>query len=143
MIEFEKISVKAVVLWEILAAAVAALLIWAVLAIFVPYTWLWYLLLWLLGAAYVLAAFLYLPLLYLNIEFGLNDEAIVYRTGLIFPNTQVLYRDRIAFVTVYNNPLTPLLKISSLVVSAAGGNMHILFLPSKRAAELADELAKS
>lgn len=143
MINFEKISVKAVVLWEILAVTAFALLFWGVLAIFVPHTWLWYLLLWVLGALCVLTTFLYLPLLYLNIEYGINDEAIVYRTGLIFPNTQLLYRDRIAFVSVYNNPLSPILKISSLVVSAAGGSIHILFLPSKRAQELADELSKS
>ena len=139
---FERVSRKALILWELLAAVAAGMLLWLIVYFFVPGTWLWYPLLWLIGAVYVLAAFLYFPLLYLSIEYGLNDEALVYRTGVIFPSTQILYRDRIAFVTVYNNPLTPLLGLSSLVVSAAGGNIHILFMNSARARELAALLSR-
>lgn len=140
---FERISWKAVIIWELLAAIAAGLLIWLILFIFVPYTWLWYLLLWSVGAVYVLVAFLYFPLLYMSIEYGVNDEAVVYRSGVIFPSTKILYRSRIAFVTVYHNPLTPLLKLSTFVVSAAGGTLSILFMNSNRARELADLLSES
>jgi membrane protein YdbS with pleckstrin-like domain len=139
--KFEKVSRKAVILWELLALAVCGLLLWLVLVVFIPYTWLWYTLLWVLGALWVLTAFLYLPLYYLGIEYALGGEAVVYRKGLFFPHTQILYRDRIAFVTVYHNPLTPLLGISTLVISAAGGSMRIPFLQTSRAKELADELS--
>lgn len=143
MMKFERISWKAVIIWELLAAVGTALVVWLVLFVFVPYTWLWYLLLWVIGAAYVLLSFLYFPLLYLSIEYGVGDEAILYRSGVIFPNTKILYRDRIAFVTVYNNPFTPLLQLSSFVVSAAGGDLRILFMDSKRAVELAALLSGS
>lgn len=139
---FERISIKALVLWELMTACGVALLVLLVLYIFIPGTWLWYLLLWTIGGATVLFSFLYLPIAYLNIEYAIGRDAVVYRKGVIFPNTQVLYRDRIAFVTVYNNPLTPFLHISSLVISAAGGNVRILFMNSIRANEIATLLSK-
>ena len=142
-LKFEKISIKAVILWEILAIAVFGIILGLIIYIFVPYTWLWYTLLWVLGATFVLVTFLYIPLAYTNIEYGINRQAIIYRKGVFFPSTQVLYRDRIAFVSIYNNPLTPILKINSLVISAAGGTMRILFMNSKRAREIADLLSKS
>ncbi|MFZ2537749.1 MAG: PH domain-containing protein [Oscillospiraceae bacterium] len=141
--KFERISVKAVILWEILATLVFALILALILFVFLPHTWLWYTLLWLLGAVFVLTAFLYIPIAYLNIEYAINSRVIIYRKGVLFPNTEVLYRDRIAFVTIYNNPLTPILKINSLVISAAGGDMRILFMNSKRAKEIADLLSKN
>lgn len=121
---------------------VFAVILVIILFVFLPHTWLWYTLLWLLGAAYVLTSFLYIPLAYTNIEYGINSKVIIYRKGVFFPNTQVLYRERIAFVTIYNNPLTPLLHINSLVISAAGGNMRILFMNSNRAKQIADYLSK-
>lgn len=140
--QFERISRKALVLWELMAVIIFAIITAGLLYILVPGTWLWYLLLWITGAAAVLVTFLYLPLSYISIEYAIGKDAIVYRKGVIFPNTQILYRDRIAFVTVYKNPLTPFLHISSLVVSAAGGNIRILFLNSKRAEEISMLLSK-
>lgn len=134
---FERISVKALVLWEILTLLCFGIVFAGLVFILAPGTWLWYLLLWVCGAACVVMTFLYLPIAYLNIEYAVLKDAIVYRKGVIFPNTQVLYRDRIAFVTVYKNPLTPLLHISSLVISAAGGNLRILFINSARAEKIA------
>ncbi len=141
--KFERISIKAVILWEILAILIFGLILGLILYVFLPYTWLWYTLLWVLGAAFVLTTFLYIPIAYLNIEYAINSRVIIYRKGVFFPNTQVLYRDRIAFVTIYNNPLTPILKINSLVISAAGGDMRILFMNSKRAKEIAALLSKN
>ena len=142
-LKFEKISIKAVILWELLAIIVFGIIFGLILYIFLPYTWLWYTLLWLLGAISILTTFLYIPLAYINIEYGINRQAIIYRKGVFFPSTQILYRDRIAFVTTYNNPLTPIFKINSLVISAAGGTMRILFMNSKRAKEIVALLTKS
>lgn len=132
---------KAVILWELLALALTALLIALAVLILAPGTWLWYGVLWSLGACYILAAFLYLPLLYLSRQYRVGEETIVCTSGVFFPKTEILYRSRIVFVTVYTNPLTPLLHISSLVVSAAGGSMRIHFLDSRRAEELAQLLS--
>lgn len=139
--KLERISPKALAFWEILLALLAALLTGIALAVLHAGTWLWYTVLWVLGALWVLGSFLYLPLYYLSVEYGVDDRAVVYRKGVLFPNTQILYRDRIAFVTVYRNPFTPLLHISTLVVSAAGGNIRILFLNSDRADALAAVLS--
>lgn len=132
----------AAIMWEILTLLVSSVVLFLILFILAPHTWLWYLLLWLWGALTVLATFLYVPFLYLNTEFSLTETAMVYKKGVIFPSTQILYRERIVFVTVYNNPLSALLHVSTLAVTAAGGTMTILFLNSRRARELADILAK-
>lgn len=140
--KFENISIMAAVMWEIVALAAFSILTLLALVILAPHTWLWYLVLFIIGLAAVTVVFLYVPFLYLNTEFAISKQAVVYRKGVIFPSTQVLYRDRIVFVTVYNNPLTPLLHVSTLVVSAAGGSLTIVFLNSKRAQELASQLAR-
>ncbi len=140
--EYEHISIKALIVWEIFTLIIASIgwnvLLWMLTA----GTWFWYLILWLYGAVVVLICFLYLPLAYYNIEYAVFKDTVVYKRGVILPNTQVMYRDRIAFVSVYKNPLTPLLKLSSLVISAAGGNIRILFIDDKRAEEIADLLSQ-
>ncbi|WMJ23949.1 PH domain-containing protein [Paludicola sp. MB14-C6] len=140
--KFERLSITAAVMWEIITLAVTALILIVILFVLNPHTWLWYTSLWLLGALTIALTFIYVPFLYLNASFGINEDAIVYKKGVFFTSTQILYRERIVFVTVYNNPLTPLLHISTLVVSAAGGSMTIAFLNSKRAKELAVLLSK-
>lgn len=139
---FERISITAAIMWELTALIISAALVTLVLIIFAPFTWLWYTILFVIGFITIGVTFIYVPFLYLNTEFAINKKAIVYRKGVIFPSTQVLYRERIVFVTVYNNPLTPLLKVSTLRISAAGGTLTILYLNSKRANELASQLAK-
>lgn len=129
-------------MWEIIAVFINLVLLVVILLILNPYTWLWYTVLWFLGAFTILETFIYVPFLYLNTLFGMNDETIVYKKGVLFKSTQVLYRERIVFVTVYNNPLTPLLHVSTLVISAAGATLTIAFINSKRAKELAELLSK-
>lgn len=139
--KFEQISITAAIMWEVLAALISFAVLMLILVIFSPHTWLWYLLIWVWGALTIAATFIYVPFLYLNTEFGMNEKALVFKKGVIFPSTQILYRERIVFVTVYHNPLTSLLKVSTLVVSAAGGSMTILFMNSARAQQLADILS--
>ena len=140
--KFERLPAKAIIIWELLAALLFAALFSLTLFLLIPGTWLWYTLLWVLGALCVLTTFLYLPLYYTSIEFGANSKVLVYRKGVIFPKTEILYRDRIAFVTVYHNPLTPVLQLSTLTVRAAGGTLRILFMSTKRAEALAAQLAR-
>lgn len=139
---YEQLSIKAFILWEVMAVILAGIgwkvLLWALTA----GTWVWYLVLWLYGAVVVLTCFLYLPLAFYNMEYAVLKDTIVYKKGVILPNTQIMYRDRIAFVSVYKNPLTPLLKLSSLVISAAGGKIRILFIDSNRAEEISDLLSQ-
>lgn len=141
-IEYEHISVKALILWEVFALIFAFIGLNILLWLLTAGTWLWYFLLWLYGAIVVLICFLYLPLTYYNMEYAILKDTVVYKRGVILPNTQIMYRDRIAFVSVYKNPLTPILKLSSLVISAAGGKIRILFIDSDRADEIAEILSK-
>jgi len=140
--KLERISIMAAFMWELVSVAISLFILWVILFVFIPYTWLWYTLLWTLGAITICTTFIYVPFLYLNSEYGLSDKVIVYKKGVLLKSTQILYRDRIAFVSVYSNPLTPILKVSSLVISAAGGTIRIIFLSSKRAEQIAKELAK-
>lgn len=140
--EYEHLSIKALILWEIVTVVTAVPLLKLLLWVLTAGTWVWYFSLWLFGAVLIVICFLYLPLAYYNVEYAIFKDTIVYKRGVIMPNTQVMYRDRIAFVSVYKNPLTPMLKLSSLVVSAAGGKIRILFIDEKRADEIADILSK-
>lgn len=136
--EFERISLKAAVLWEISVLLIAGMLLTAILIIFAPYTWLWYMLLWILGAGVIFFMFFYIPIAYLNIEYGIYEKTIIYKKGVFFKSTQILQVDKVSFATVYNNPLTPILKVSTLVISAPGGTLRILFINSSRAKEIAN-----
>lgn len=140
--KFEHLSVAAAIMWEIVASIICTVLLFLILIILAPHTWLWYLSLWLWGAITIAILFIYVPFLYLNSRYAIDDHVIVYKKGVIFPSTQVLYLDRIAFVTVYNNPLTAFIGVSTLSISAAGGNMTIVFLNSKKAQAIAKLLSK-
>lgn len=139
----ERISVMAVVMWEIIAIALFITTLLLTLFILEPRTWVWYLVVGLEGAIAIFATLLYIPFLYLNTCFYVNENAVVLEKGVFFRSTQMLYRKTIVFVTIYRNPLTPLLHVSTIKITATGGSMTILFLNSIRAKKLADELIKN
>ncbi|MEG0895340.1 MAG: PH domain-containing protein [Oscillospiraceae bacterium] len=140
-LKYEHISIMAAVMWEILSIIIFALIYIVVFIVLAPYTWLWYTIVFVLGLLFIGVSFIYVPFLYLNTKFALTDEIIVYKKGVLFPSVQILYKSRIAFVTVYNNPLTSLLHVSTLVISAAGATMTILFMNSDKAEEVARKLS--
>lgn len=140
---FEKITVKVSVLLQIIAFICFSFLIFLALKILVPYTWLWYTIIWVIGGIYVLTAFLYIPLFYNSLSLGFSNDKIVYKRGVIFHKSEILYKDRIVFITVYNNPLTPFFKISSLIITATGGSMRIFCIDTKRANEIAKQLQQN
>ena len=138
-----KISKKSVILWEIGFFLLWAMILGMILWLFTPFTWLWHLLIWLMGVLLILAEFLYLPMLYSSINYSINDRLLIYRHGVFFHKQQIIYRDRIIYVSVYNTPVTPILGISSLVIAAAGAKVQIPFLNRKAAKQLAEELSPS
>lgn len=132
---------KRVLVWWECAAFLAAILLAAlVLLIFVPGTWLWYLLLWVLGAVYVLTSFLYLPLLWMSIIYCIDDTCLMCHGGVLFPKTRVMHRERIAFITRVQGPVSSMLHIATLVVRAAGGAAVVHMVHEKQAEELEQEL---
>lgn len=140
-LNYKKVSRKSIVLWEIIIFLIWAVIFVLALWIFTPFTWLWNTLIWALGVALILIEFLYLPMLYASTQYCITDKIIAYRHGVFFNQRQFMYRDRIVYVSVYNTPLTPLLGISSLVITAAGAKIRINFLNRRLAQQLAEELA--
>lgn len=85
---------------------------------------------------YIAVMFLYLPLHYVNYRFEVNDDYLIVRSGVIYDKEKFLTRDSVCFVTVYNNPLTKLLGVSTVLVGAAGGRIVIPLLETKVALEI-------
>lgn len=142
-LEYHRISKRSVILWEILFFIGWCLVLGLILWVFTPLTWLWYLLIWLMGTLLILAELLYLPTLYRSTGYCITDRLFAYRRGVFFHKQQVIYRDRIIYVSVYNTPITPILGISSLVVATAGAKLRIPFLNRKVAKQLAQQLSPS
>ena len=128
---------RALFLFETAALLCAAVLFCVILFVFVPGTWLWYLLLWLDGALYVLTAFLYLPLFYISFSYRVSERELLSHSGVLFPKSRILYRSRIAFVTLTRSPL------STLLVHAAGGTLSYHLLKREEAEKLAAELTEA
>ena len=134
---------RALFLFETAALLCAAVLFCVILFVFVPGTWLWYLLLWLDGALYVLTAFLYLPLFYISFSYRVSERELLSHSGVLLPKSRILYRSRIAFVTLARSPLSTLFGLSTLTVHAAGGTLSYHLLKREEAEKLAAELTEA
>lgn len=140
---FETIPKKSLIIWEILSVFSYGVLFFLCRWLLPDYSIVWYAVLWLIGALFILTSLLYLPLLYLNVRYGISDEKIILKSGVIFQKTYVMMRDKISFVTVYTTPLDYLLGLSGLVISAPGSRLVILFMDAKRAEHIALKLHNS
>lgn len=136
-----RIAKRALFLWEIAALIGAAALACAILLIFIPGTWLWYLLLWLVGAIYILTAFLILPLYHLSFVYRVTSKELLVHSGLLFTRSKYLLRSRIAFVAVSRGPLMRFLGLSTLTVHAAGAHLSFRLLRKNDAEMLAGILS--
>ncbi len=139
----EQITLKKRVLvwWECAAFCTLIVLTGMVLLVFVERTWLWYLLLWVLGAVYVLVSFLYLPLLWMSIVYELDEDRLICHGGVLFPKTRVMRRERIAFVTRIQGPISMLLHTVTIVVHAAGGTSVVHMVDNQSARRLYEMLS--
>ena len=132
---------RVLVWWECAAFLEMLLLAGIIVLVFVEGTWLWYLLFWLLGASYVLVSFLYLPLLWLSMVYELDESRLICHGGVLFPKTRVMRRERIAFVTRVQGPVSTLLHTVTIVVHAAGGTSVIHMVDEQHAQRLYDALS--
>lgn len=143
MLGYQKISKQSLILWELLFLVGWSGLFGFMLWLFLPGTWLWFLLVFSMGVFLLLVSFLYLPALYHAAGYCMTDRFLVYRHGLFFQRQQLIHRDQIVYVSVFRNPVTPTLKISSLVVATPGAKLRIPFLNDRVARELAEQLSPS
>ena len=137
----KRISRRALLIWELFA-----LLIWlgpaVVLSIFLtPFSLWWNVIFWPGTGIYLLAALFYLPMLYRSTRYGLSEGKVLFEQGIFFHRKHYMNRERIVFVTVMKTPLTPVFRVSSLVISATGGKIHIPFLDNRVAKSLAQTLS--
>ncbi|MGI5959566.1 MAG: hypothetical protein ACOX60_09145 [Massiliimalia sp.] len=139
--KYETLPKKVLLLWECLAAAIAVAFAVLTVIIFAPRTLIWYLLLWLIGAAAILTMFLYLPLLFISTQYLVLKDRIMVSKGVIFHQTQWMPCANISFITVLKNPFTKLLDLSTLIISAPGARIFILLMSHRRAVEIAKELS--
>ena len=130
------VSGKYLAVLELLAGLAAGVLIVLVRLIFVPRTWIWYVLLWLIGLLFVLSAFLYLPLFHLSCRYVLTDAYLEFLSGVLFASRRRMRRDAILYVTAVRSPFSRLLGTGTLLIRAMGGSMILPMLPKEDAQAL-------
>lgn len=134
---------RALFLFETAALLCAAVLFCVILFVFVPGTWLWYLLLWLDGALYVLTAFLYLPLFYISFSYRVSERELLSHSGVLLPKSRILIPRRIAFVTLTAPAFHAFRICLTLTVHAAAARFLIIILKREEAEKLAAELTEA
>ena len=137
----QRLSPKALILWEILLClvgiAVCLILGW----LLSPFAGWRHLLIFGIGFFLLLIAFLYLPALYRSIGYSVTDRLFVYRHGVLFQKQKLIHRDRIVYVSLFHTPLIPLSGLSCLVIAMPGAKLRIPFLSRKAAEDLAQLLS--
>lgn len=140
--KYEKLPQKVLIIWEFMALIVFAGLFFLLRLFLRTDTLVWDIILWLLGAAFILCSFLYLPLLYISCRYAVLSDQVIVKRGVIFNKTHYLKRELVSFVSVYRNPFTRLLDISTLVITAPGASVFILFMSHRRAMSIAKQLSR-
>lgn len=137
---YKRISIKALLLWEIATFAVYGVLIFLMYLFLVPYTWLWQLLFWGFSAVFVVAAVLYFPLLFLSSRYAVSEHIVIYESGIFVHRKRILLRNQIILVSSARSPLSLLLGLTTVIISGTGATVAIHFINKKQAQELLDEL---
>ncbi len=139
--KYETLPKKVLFLWECAAIICIAVIMVITLIIFQPHTIVWYLLLWSIGAVAVFFLFLFLPLAFVSTKYVILTEQVILQKGVIFHRVHYLKRETISFISVYKNPFTNLLNLSTLIISAPGARIFIPLMNHKRALLIAKRLS--
>lgn len=122
----------------VLSALVFALALWGL----TPHTVFWYVVLVLLGGVYLFFAVFYIPMYAVNWSLTVTEESIILTSGVFVVRTRHQLRSQISMATVYDNPFSGLLSVSTLVLYAPGSTVVIPLLDRKRAYAIARQLQK-
>lgn len=137
---YKKISIKALLLWEIATFVVYGCLILLMYFFLVPFTWLWNLLFWAFSITFAVAAIFYFPLLFLSSRYVVTDHMVLYESGVFAHRKRMLVRNQIILVSSIRTPLSWLLGLTTVVISGTGATLTIHFLTQRQAEELLREL---
>lgn len=139
---YETLPRRTLIVWEILSA-MFCILLYLLLAWVTPsHTLIRGIVLWLVGAIFILSGLLYLPLLYLNVQYRLGKEEVVLKSGLFVEKNQVMRRCNISFVTQYIAPFSRLFRLSGLVIHAPGSKLRLLFIDEQSAQHIREQIDK-
>ena len=100
----------------------------------------------LLTAIWLIAAFgagIYAPAYYKSYYYEMGETQLHIHRGVFWIREQWMDRQKILLVTICHNPLTPLVRLSSLFLTTPGAHCLLLTLDTRRAEELAALLSKS
>ncbi len=132
------------VLWVWRGAAVLTAVVFTLLTvlIFRPTSVVRPILLLIIWGLCAFAAAVYLPAYYRSYYFELGPEQLHIHRGVLFVREQWLDRSKILLVSLYHNPLTPVLHLSSLMLTTPGAHCLLVSLDTGRAKQLASKLSR-
>jgi membrane protein YdbS with pleckstrin-like domain len=141
--EWKRLPFRVAVLWEIMLLLTAGLLFWGVYKIFAVGTLVWYIILAVLGGVYLFFAVLYIPLYFVGFQMGFFEDYLLLRSGVFVQRSKYQKRDQISVVSVMDNPITPLLHLSSLSLKAPGSSLFVPLMDTKTADEIASAIGQN
>ena len=139
--EFKYLPKRVMVIWELITLVICGMLIWFAEFVLAKETFLWYAVLWLLGAFTVFMVFFYVPIYYANYCYAINDTHVILKHGILYNRVHHLNIDKISFVSVYKTPIARILRLRTVIISAPGSQLRLLFIKSSDAKELAERLS--
>lgn len=126
--KLESLPFKSFLIWEILSILLLTILTTLLFIIFRPYTFVWYTLLWTIGALAIFLCIFYCPLLYLSYKFCITDKHFILKRGVLFNKTHIIRKEQISFISITKDPLTPIINISTLIIVAPRSKLFIPFM---------------
>lgn len=138
--EYQRISVRALILWELYAFLLYGGAFALIFFLLVPFTWLWQIIFWAITATFLFFAIVYFPLLYATSRYALTDESVIWESGVITHRRRMVLRKQIVLVERIRNPVAMLLGVSVVRISATGADISLHYLGNKKARQLLEEL---
>lgn len=109
--------------------------------IFDEYDTSWWITLSVLTGLYLIVAAVYFPLLCFRTSYSLIGQQLHYRTGVFFSRDEIICRQQIVYVTLLKHPLTPILRIATVIIRAPGATIYLRGVRLSDAKRLVRQLA--
>lgn len=141
--KLQALPLKSLIIWEILSFTLIIILVLLTLLIFTPYTTLWYIILWCIGALAIFLCIFYCPLLYISYKFSMDEKYFLLKRGVLFNKTHIVNKDQISFVGITKTPFSYITKLSTLIIVAPRAKLIIPFMLTDRNIEIAKNLSNN
>lgn len=129
--------------WEILSIILVTVLFSVALIILNPHTIVWYIVLWIIGAFFILLCALYCPLLYISYKYSISKDIFILKRGVIFNKTHIINKNHISYISVTKNPFTKITKLSTLTIVAPRARVIIPLMSHEKNTEILTQLSSS